>query len=146
MREQHLTCAYSTVLKNKLEEEEMINLCPNYLHFLKKEKSERFGVWDAWSKGQKMTSYKKREKRRDELNEPFELHWQGKGKFPLGVYRVRCGGWVGLAGVRESKVCSESWYSNSPRICLCSRGQMIIIICFSTFCLKNKDFSFHYNG
>lgn len=51
---------------------------------------------------------KKGEKRRDEPNEPFELHGQGKGTFPPGVYRVRCGGWVGLAGVRESKVCSES--------------------------------------
>lgn len=52
---------------------------------------------------------------------------QGKVKFPLGAYRVRCGGWVGLAGVRDSKVCSAKLYSNNLGIYLCSRGYILIL-------------------
>lgn len=57
------------------------------------------GVWNAWSEVQKIQVLHKKINERHKLNELFELHSQGKGKFPLGVDRVKSGGWVGLGGV-----------------------------------------------
>lgn len=101
--------------------------CQHCLHFPAQDiKKWRIGGWNAWRKRQKNNTFTKKERRkeRDQPNEPFEQHrqQQGKSKFPLGAFRVSSGGWVRLAGVMESKVCSESWDSNSSGICSCLWG------------------------
>lgn len=97
-------------------------LCQHCLHFF----VEDIRKW-RWVAGMHEVNDKKqpsllwRKEKKSERNSVNPVHctalkaMQGKVKFPLGVYRVRIGGWVGLAGVRESKMCSEKLHSNSLR-------------------------------